>query len=559
MTLAARPTALHALVDSAEANPDALALRVVDEAGGAAELSYAQLVQAIARATAALDDRGARPGDRIILSLPTTVDLVALYLGALCRGVIPLIEPSPRVHRSKAPIRNNVDGIRQRLEARWCVIPADAVPAALLDDGAPQPDWLVSAESLMAAEPSRSPIDALPSPSHAAHFQATSGSTGVQKIAVVTHGNIAANIDGIGRALRLRPEDQLLFWLPLFHDMGLIAVSCSFYWQRPMTVTDPANFVRNPIRFWLQLMSRHRATITAAPNSAYEACARLARLRSFEQLDLSCVRAAFWGAEPVFAETIANFERAFCSYGYRPAATLPVYGLAEATLAVAVPDVDAPPLVHERTVQPGSDAPPPRPMVSVGRPLAGHTVRIVDEQRRAVPPGSIGEIEASGAAIVEQYWLGPHQYERVPEADGFLRTGDLGYQHDGELYIVGRKKDIIIIRGRNFIPSDLEAFADGIVNSGINAGIAAFGVLSRADRTESLHFAIESRTLPPRDGDALEARLRDAIAGEFGIGGVTVHWVGKGAIPKTTSGKIQRYRCAELVGAAETAKVAAAG
>jgi acyl-CoA synthetase (AMP-forming)/AMP-acid ligase II len=135
----------------------------------------------------------------------------------------------------------------------------------------------------------------------------------------------------------------------------------------------------------------------------------------------------------------------------------------------------------------------------------------------------------------------------VPETDGFLCTGDLGYLHDNELYIVGRKKDLIIIRGRNFIPSDIEAFTDRLVNSGINGGVAAFGVLSPVDRTESLHLAIESRVLPPPDAGALEERIRRAIVEEFGISGTTVHWVGKGVLPKTTSGKIQRFRCAALV------------
>jgi acyl-CoA synthetase (AMP-forming)/AMP-acid ligase II len=515
--------------------------------------------QALVSALPTADEQGNVTGDRIILSLPTSVDLVALYLGALCRGVVPLVEPSPRVHRGKASARGGVDAIRRRLDARWCVVPADSVSGDLVTGARPPaPDWLVAVDDFLSIDPGTATIDTLPSPSQPAHFQATSGSTGAQKVAVVTHGNIAANIDGIGRAIRLVPHDALLFWLPLYHDMGLIAVSCALYWQRPMTITDPAHFVRNPIRFWLQLMGRYRATITAAPNSAYEACARLARLRTFDELDLSAVRAAFWGAEPVFAETIAHFERAFGPYGYRPEATLPVYGLAEATLAAAVPDVDAVPRLHEPTGADAEAARPRRTMVSVGLPLANHTVRIVDDNRQPVAAGTIGDVEVGGPSIVERYWVGPDENERVPEVDGFLRTGDLGYQHDGELYIVGRKKDIIIIRGRNFIPSDLEAFTDRVVNTGIHGGVAAFGVLTAADRTEALHLAIESRTLPRPDGEGLEARLRDALAEAFGIGGVTVHWVGKGAIPKTTSGKIQRFRCAELVRVGEAAGLATA-
>ncbi len=528
-------TALHGLLRSVEATPDALALRIVEHTGSALELTYGDLHREVARAAGAFDELGARPGDRVILSLPTCKDLISLYLGALVRHVIPVIEPSPH-QRGRASLAA-IDAIRGRVDGRWCIVPTRTLPP----DGF-WPEWLVAAEDLLRAEPS-SRFDP-PQSADICHLQPTSGSTGSQKIAIVTHRNIAANVDGIGRAIQLGADDALLFWLPLFHDMGLIAVSCSLSWQRPMTITDPSHFIRNPIRFWLGLISEYRATITAAPNSAYEACARLARGRTFEQLDLSSVRAAFWGAEPVFADSIRRFDWAFGPYGYRPEATLPVYGLAEATLAATVSDVDAGPVAQRLEVD-GLREPTTwttRPMVSVGRPLDEHVVRVVDAERQRLPENCIGEIEIAGPSVVASYWIDPQQREPVPEPDGFLRTGDLGCLHEGQLYIVGRTKDLIIIRGRNFIPSDIEAFTEPIVKTGITAGIAAFG-MPGVDRTESLHLAIESRVLPPPDAMALEDRVRKAIVEEFGISGLTVHWIAKGTIPKTTSGKIQRFRC----------------
>lgn len=536
-------TAVHGLFRSVEATPDAVALRIIEASGSALELTYGDLYREVARAAGAFDRLGARPGDRVILSLPTGRELISLYLGALVRRIIPLIEPRP--HQRGGGSLAGVDAIRGRVDARWSV-----VPTRTLSPDRSWPDWMVAAEELLREEPS-SGFDP-PASADICHLQPTSGSTGSQKVAIVTHRNIAANVDGIGRAIRPGTDDALLFWLPLCHDMGLIAVSCALYWQRPMTITDPSHFIRNPIRFWLRLISDYRASITAAPNSAYEACARLARVRTFEQLDLSSLRAAFWGAEPVFSDSIRRFDWAFRPYGYRPEATLPVYGLAEATLAATVSDVDAEPVVQRLGVD-GPSEPTTwttRPMVSVGRPLDGHVVRVVDSERQPLRKDCIGEIELAGPSVVESYWIDAQHRESVPEPDGFLRTGDLGCLHDGELYIVGRTKDLIIIRGRNFIPSEIEAFTEPIVNTGITAGIAAFGIQG-ADRTESLHLAIESRVLPPPDAMVLEDRVRQAIAEEFGISGITVHWIAKGMIPKTTSGKIQRFRCAAFAGDAQ--------
>ncbi len=539
------PTVLHAFLGSLETEPGRLALRIVDRTGEARELSRAELFRTMSCVIAGFQSSGIRPGDRLILALPTSVEMIALYLAALFSGVIPIIEPAPKDLLGNGFSSLRLESFQKRLDAGYAVVPQAVIP----ESGAPQNLRLLSSEQLISHEP----LDRLvlaAKPEEVAHLQSTSGSTGTQRIAAITHGNIVANTSGIGAHIQLRVDDGLMFWLPLYHDMGLIAVSCALNWGLPMTLTDASNFSRNPIRFWWQLISSYRATITAAPNSAYEACARLASVRRFDNLDLSVCRLAFWGAEPVHAETVRSFEKVFSSYGYRPEATLPVYGLAEATLAATIPQVGVPAAVDQPGWEISASQPiasVPREVVGVGMPLAGHQIRIVDDGRELKRERQIGEIEVAGPSIVERYWDKINDSKGIPESDGFLRTGDLGYIHDGNLYIIGRKKEIIIIHGRNFVPAEIEAFAEKLVNNRIPKGIAAFGIFDTTSRTETLHIMIESRVLPVPACADLEERLRDALADEFGIGGSVIHWVSKGTIPKTTSGKIQRFRCKELI------------
>lgn len=539
------PTALHAFFDSLQANPKGLALRIVERSGVAVELSYAELFSLVTRAAHGLTKSSLKSGDRLILAMPTCVEFFAVYLGALWCGVVPLVTYLPRATRAAGDADSALDRLIAQTQAKLLIVQGTSLPtwdprgaikaiavAELLDHGENGHIKLTLKEEDIA------------------HLQPTSGSTGNQKIAVVRHRNIVANIAGIATAIGVHPKDSLAFWLPLFHDMGLIAVLCSLYWQVPMTVTDPSNFIRNPVRFWLQIISEYKCTITAAPNSAYEACARLAALRRFDGLDLASCRAAFWGAEPIHRETLERFESAFAEYGYRRNATLPVYGLAEATLAVTISDVDEPPKIRQVNadileVGRVDDSRDSRKIdvVGVGRPLDKHAVRVVDGQGKSLKEGRVGEIEVAGPSVIEGY-LNGSKSDLIKHGGNFLATGDLGYFDQGELYILGRKKEIIIVKGRNFIPAELEAFTENIVERRLHKGVAAVGIPDSSSRSETVHLLIETRVCPvPPD---LEDRLRTGLADSFGLSGVSIHWVPKGKIPKTTSGKIRRFRCREL-------------
>ena len=545
-------TVLHAYLESLNSNPSGLALRTVQRSGETDELSYADLYRFAGRVVSGLKELGVKPGDRLIVGMPTCPELIALYLGALFYRVVLLIEPMPRLSREKELTYFRLDSLLQQTGARYLIVRESTAETL----GQQMTGQLLTIELLLSSgEPSEPPLMARAD--DIAHLQLSSGSTGRRKIAVIRHRNIVANISGIGAAIKLREEDNLAFWLPLFHDMGLIAVSCSIYWQRHMTVTDASNFVRNPIRFWLQLISQYRATITAAPNSAYEACSRLAAMRRFEDLDLSSCRAAFWGAELIHPQTLQRFYDAFAPYGFRNEANLPVYGLAEATLAVTVSDIESAPVIDKidmslieswrnNGINKGS-AGRQVEVVCVGSPLLNHRIRVVDTQRQPLAEDLVGEIEVAGPSVVDGFWDDLQtESDGRSSTDAYLSTGDLGYIRGRELYVIGRKKEIIIVKGENFIPEEVEACADKIFNSGIQKGVAAVGIDNSSSRTEAVHILIESRILPVPDSLSLEERIRNALAETLGLNGVVIHWVAKGTIPKTTSGKIQRFRCREL-------------
>lgn len=560
-------TIADAFQDVLARDPERLLFRLVVHFDDVRELSYAAVYDLACRAAAGLRERGVRRGDRVVLGLGTSEELLAVYMGAVLSGVIPVVAPGLSLsgveHHATRLLR-----LAGQIDARAVVIANDAplVEVGAAGSSCARGPWC-RARALVG--PERADLTGSVDPDAVCHLQLTSGSTSEQKIAVVRHRNIVANVVGMGARAALQDDDQLFIWLPLFHDMGLIATACTLYWQRPMTLTPPSNFITNPIRYWWKLMSRYRATITAAPNSAYHACARLASRRKPADLDLTSCRLAFWGAEPIRIETIEAFIAAFGPCGYRPEATLPVYGLAEATLAVTMPDVGQAHVVDEldasalqdfdegaTRVASGAPGAASLRSVGVGHPLPGHSISLVRGGRTISGEGELGEIVVSGPSVVDGYWAGP---DEAPEAGaegrsgrapsspvGALPTGDLGYVRNGHLHIVGRLKDIIIVAGRNFLPTELEAQVDAVVQSGIPKGVAAVGIANADTKTEAVHLLIEARTLPVPDQAAVEDRVRSALKECFGISGAFIHWVPKGTIPKTTSDKIQRYRCAQI-------------
>jgi len=517
-------TVIDQFAASLDRDPRATAVTLVAPGGEAEELSYETLYALARRAAMGLSSRGIDRGDVVVLAMPTSREILGYYLASLCTGVIPLIAPS---HDGAA---EHAASVAAAAGARHVLTLADAHEGLARGEGSL--DLRIHADDI-------------------AHLQATSGSTGLPKIAVIRNRNVSANVRAIGDAIEEREGDRVVSWLPLYHDMGLICISCVLHWQRPLVLTDPGNFVRHPIRYWLSLISTYGGTVSPAPTSAYQICSRLARRRQFENLDLSRWRVGFCGAEPVHARTIEEFRDTFAPYGLAPTTVLPVYGLAEATLAVTIPQqgtvpvfdaVDRERLEREQLAMPALPNDRAAVHVGLGPPLGGHDVKIVDAEGRALPERHVGEIEVHGPSVINSY----RSCETSIATNG-LRTGDLGYIADGRLFVTGRKKDIIIIHGRNLLPAELEATAEETLATGIHNGVAAVGMMNDAQATEELHLFVESREVPPPDRELLEERLRGVMSDAFQLSGVHVHWTPKGSIPKTPSGKIQRSRCRELL------------
>ncbi|MEU4798467.1 fatty acyl-AMP ligase [Streptomyces sp. NPDC023327] len=559
-------TVIGALLDHADRTPDRPAFHVIERSEEEFALTYADVRRLVAGTVAGLRAHGIGEGDRVLLVLPTSRDFLAVYLGCLYAGVVPVIaaEPAGSGPHHAAPLRGLAD------QARATAVVAAPELADML--GAFLPVAVTTPEGLRGEPVALGTPRA--TPASLAHLQATSGSTGAPKLAMVRHSNITANVRAIAEAIHARPDDSLVSWLPLFHDMGLIGISYALHAHIPMVLADPVNFLRNPMS-WLRWISRYRGTLSPAPSSAFHICARVAKRRPPADLDLSSWRVALCGAEPVHEATLREFQAAFGPFGLPETTLRPVYGLAEATLAATISDVDRPYAVDRVDAEAVSarGRAEPRPagdprsmsMMCVGPAVPGHRLRVVDGDGRPLPDRVIGEIEVSGPSLIDGYLparedaarpeapdqgaasrTGPAD-ERLKRPDGYLRTGDLGYQVDGELYVTGRRKEIVIISGRNYVPDQIERFVEAVAKSPRTPAVVAVGVPDPMLRTEQLHLLLDERIGEGRDRQHVTDEVRAALAEAFGISGVTFHWIRRAQLPRTTSGKIQRHLCRKII------------
>ncbi|HEU4537342.1 MAG TPA: AMP-binding protein, partial [Polyangiaceae bacterium] len=414
-------------------------------------------------------------------------------------------------------------------------------------------------------------------PSSLALLQYTSGSTGQPKGVMVTHGNLLHNAELVRQGFETSAESTGVIWLPPYHDMGLIGgVVQPVYAGFPVVLTSPLSFLRRPLR-WLELVSERGATVSGGPDFAFDLCVRKSSPAERARLDLSRWQVAFCGAEPVRAATLERFAAAFAPAGFRREAFYPCYGLAEATLAVSGGARSAAPIVRrfgrealrkgraepageERTApasegraQPASDAAPMSTAVALvgcGRALGDQMVVIVDpDTGRPRPEGSEGEVWVSGPSVAAGYWRRPDESRETfaarlaPPGDGraYLRTGDLGFLQGEELFVTGRRKDLIIVRGRNHHPSDLERTAEAAHPALRPGGVAAFAV--GGEGGEGLGLACELAPGGAAQADEALAALRRRVAEGHELRPRVVLLLKSGALPRTSSGKVQRQAC----------------
>ena len=504
-----------------------------------ASVTYAELERR-ARAIAACLQSRMRPGSRVLLLYPPGLDFVGAFFACLFANVVAVPAFPPGGGRSVSRSGS------ERL-ARLAAICADAEPSAVLTTSetarrlswAPDLEVIASDDIVDSGAAWRDPGVGRRT---IAFLQYTSGSTAIPKGVMVSHGNLLHNLAYTFHLAETDASTVSVSWLPVVHDMGLIeGILQPLYSGCPAYLMAPAAFLQRPAR-WLRAISRYRATRSGAPNFAYDLCVRRIAKTDRDTLDLSAWRAAYNGAEPVRRETLDAFARTFAGCGFRPSSFRPSFGLAESTL-----------LVTSGRWHPARAARETPDTVSCGRPSFGTRILIVDPTSgQPVDSGETGEIWVAGPSVARGYWNRPEENAHTFGAhalDGqgpFLRTGDLGFMRDGELYVTGRLKDVLIVRGVKHYPQDLErTVADQHQELGAGA-VAAFAI----DRGTSGDFIgiaaeIDSRRIDlDVAGSALIADVRAAVAEVHGVPLHAVLLVACGAIPRTTSGKLQRSACA---------------
>jgi acyl-CoA synthetase (AMP-forming)/AMP-acid ligase II len=547
--------------------PAKTAFRFIKDDGSHDAVGYEELHHWALAISSALR-REYEPGARAILMFPHGLDFIAAFLGCLYSGIVAVPVCSPRPNRPST----QVTGIIRNCQPRLVLSAGDFVQKReKIFRQIPELvslDWMQvdvhRNETSVGDRGDHCNDDAL------ALLQYTSGSTGSPKGVMVTHSNLAHNSALIRMAFALVPETRGVFWLPHYHDMGLIgSIIGTLYCGGSSVLMSPLALVRRPMA-WMEAITQTRATITGGPDFSYAMCADRISPSQRSRIDLSSLEVAFSGAEPVRYETMEKFSEAFASCGFRREIFTPCYGLAEATLLVssrlesmdtAWLDVDAAAL-ERNTASVSGRASGNRRIVSCGRPLPGQEVRIVDPGTcRDCADGDVGEIWVHGASIAHGYWNNPEAtqatfFERTGDADGratFLRTGDLGFLHAGELYVTGRFKDLIIVRGRNLYPQDIECTARSSCSGSNGAAAAAFSLEVNGREELVLVLEIERYTREEQYAPLVQA-VRQSVGAEHEVAVHAVLLVRTGAIPRTSSGKLRRSTCREhyLAGALET-------
>ena len=527
-------------------------------------ITFGELYERATSMAMELRRRGLDPGQTVAIMLPTSADFFFTFAGILLAGGIPVpIYPPFRADRI-AEYATRQSNILKNAEARFLVTwhQAEAL-AKLLKPRVPTLREVLSVEKFGdgAAARDNAPVNGRPV-EHLAHqargediafLQYTSGSTGSPKGVILTHANLLANIRAIISGVNVQANDVAVSWLPLYHDMGLIgAWFVPLYTGIPLVVMSPLAFLSRPER-WLRAIHTHRATISPAPNFAYELCVRKIPDKDLEGLDLSSWRAATNGAEPVRSETLDRFAKRFAPHGFRAEALTPVYGLAEGSLAVSVPRlgagykvdrIDRAAFQVERKAVPAAagDA-TALEFVNAGKPLPSVEVRIVDAEGRNLGERLEGRLWFRGPSATSGYYKNPEATAALMRDGDWLDSGDYAYWADGELYITGRAKDIIIKGGRNLYPHELEEIAGRV--DGVRTGcVVAFGAPDERSGTERLVIAAEVRDMS--GASRIESEIAKAVDDAIGIPPDVVRLLAPGSIPKTSSGKLRRNDTRQL-------------
>jgi len=544
---------------------------LVDGESEEISLTYGQLEQK-ARAIATYLQSISSPQDRVLLLFPAGLDYITAFFGCLYAGVIAIPAYPPRPNRSLSRIHNilqnaetnlaltnseTLSSLERQLEKTPELNSLQWIATDNIDDAGAE-NWQkpdISTESI-------------------AFLQYTSGSTAEPKGVKIAYQNLLHNLEAIHRCFRHSTQSKGVIWLPPYHDMGLIGgILQPLYGGFPVTLMSPLMFLQNPLR-WLKAISRTQATTSGGPNFAYDLCVRKFKPEQLTGLNLSSWQVAFNGAEPINQETLNKFAKIYEPYGFDPAAFYPCYGMAEATLivsggskasSVVTKVVQGKALEQNKIIATDSHEAQARTLVSCGRSLIDQEITIAHpETLVSCPPGEVGEIWVSGASIAQGYWQQPDvtkatfdAYLKNSNAGPFLRTGDLGFIDRGELFFTGRLKDMIVIKGRNHYPQDIEQTVQEVSSWIRPSCVASFSIDLQGEEKLIVLAEVErkywssNRTSKSSDNGSsalisvkdLSQLIKREISKNHDLQAHTILLLKPGSLPKTSSGKIQRHAC----------------
>ena len=559
-------TLVEVLRRRAATQRDEVAYTFISESDPVESITYGQLEKR-SQAIAANLGRTVRPGDRALLLFPAGLDFIAAFFGCAYANVmaVPTCYPKPRRPMPRLSAIGR--------DARAATVLTNSKTLELVSVARQNPDWS-GVNWLAIDEVSDEQADGWDCPAVTAddvvYLQYTSGSTSVPKGVMVTHGNLVHNLESIREGFQLNFQQQGVentgkgvFWLPAYHDMGLIGgILTSLYVGGVSVLMSPTDFLRRPIR-WLQAITKYRANVSGAPNFAYELCVEKTTAEQRAELDLSSWRVGFCGAEPIRAETLERFVEVFEPCGFQPESFYPCYGLAESTLLAAGGDGPARPVFkrclrkalarHEVRDANGHRNGDVQTLVGCGRPRLSHKIKIVNpETHDECGPDVVGEIWLRGPSVAAGYWNRPQETAETFQArlrdddeDTYLRTGDLGFVSDGQLYITGRVKDVIIIRGRNLYPQDIErSVAQAHPGLRPDAG-AAFSLEIGGEEQLGVVHEVD-RSFRHDDLNDVARCVRRIIIEEHEVDPHVILLIRQASLPMTSSGKVQRSQCRKL-------------
>jgi acyl-CoA synthetase (AMP-forming)/AMP-acid ligase II len=504
-------------------------------------LSWAQVYGRARRFAAGLRRLGVAPGERVALLLPTSPGFMDAFFGALLAGAVPVpLYPPVRLGRLEEYHRSTARMLEVSAAA---VVLTDAKVRLLLGESVAAARPRLGCHTVEEVSRENGDLAERVSPESLALIQFSSGSTVDPKPVALRHRHVMAQLAALEAELPppVDREQVGVSWLPLYHDMGLIGCLLSaVYYPGGMVLIPPEVFLARPA-LWLRALSRHRGFVSPAPNFAYGLCLKRVKDADMAGVDLSGWTHALNGAEPVSVETLRLFSERFSRWGFQAGSLRPVYGLSEATLAVTFPPagrgpralgVDARVLATERRVVDGA-----REVVSVGRPVPGFEVQVRDELGHVLEERRVGRVFARGPSVMAGYEGHAEATARALDTEGWLDTGDLGFEADGELFLTGREKDLVIIRGANHAPQEFEECLEAV--EGLRTGCAvALGFTPEGENDEALLVLAEHA--PGADAAGLEERIREVVLAGTGVKAHTVRVVEPGTLPRTSSGKLRR-------------------